>query len=128
SLILAALQLQFPENEFFIHVLPFLIIQTTAQRHSYLSELALVIMARGLAHQSLGVKILLYGEQYLVRVHRFDEIIGYLGADGLFHDLFLLALGYHDHRNKTVLGLDTGKRFQTTYARHVLVQENKVES
>ena len=72
--------------------------------------------------------ILLEGEKNLTGIDGLDEIIGYLGADGLIHDVFLLALGDHDHGCGGRYLLDALKCLQTIKSGHHLVEENKVET
>ena len=71
--------------------------------------------------------VLLNGEEQLVRVDRFDQVVGNLVSDCLIHNAFLFAFGNHDDRHVRVDFLNVGECFQTGQARHVLVQENNIE-
>ncbi len=88
---------------------------------------SLLVVAGGLlTDQAPGLEVLLQRKQDLVRVHRLDQVIVDLAADGLLHDVLLLALGDHDHGHRGVAVLDPVQRFQPAEPGHVLVQEDDV--
>ncbi len=66
----------------------------------------------------------LEAKQYLTRVNGFDQVIGYLLADRLLHDMFLFGLGDHHYRHFRMQTFDLLQRLQTRHTRHVLIQEN----
>ena len=64
-----------------------------------------------------------HGED-LPRVDRLDEVVADLGADGVLERLLLLALGHHDDRHRLIDGADGLEDFQSTAARHLLVEQH----
>ena len=71
--------------------------------------------------------VLLERQENLVGVDGLDEIVGYLGADGLVHDVFFLALGTHYHRCGRLYVLDLLQCLQTAESWHHLVKQDEVE-
>ena len=78
-------------------------------------------------HQLAAVDVLLDGEQHLIWVNRFDDIVGDFGAYGLVHDVLLLALGNHHNRQVGSRSLDLRQRFESRHAGHHLVENHQVE-
>ena len=73
------------------------------------------------------MNILLDRQEQLIRIDRFDQVIGDLVTDSLVHDAFFFALGNHDDRDIGIDRLDLCQCFQSGQPRHILVQENNVE-
>ena len=95
--------------------------------HRNLPELSLVIRHCLLGYQTTLVQILLDGQKDLIRIDRLNEVIRYFRADGLLHDLFLFALGDHDHRQVGTLLLDALEGFQSVQPRHLLIQKHEIK-
>lgn len=74
------------------------------------------------------VDILFQRQQNLIGVDGLDQIVGYFAADGLVHDVFLLAAGYHDHGSGRLNLLDLLQGFESGDAWHHLVEQDKVVS
>ena len=72
--------------------------------------------------------VFLEGEKYLIGIDRLDEIVGYLRANGLIHDILLLALGDHHHGHGGGYRLDCLEGFEATDTWHHLVEKDKVET
>ena len=70
--------------------------------------------------------VLLDREQHLIGVDGFDEVVGDLRADGLVHDVLLLALGHHDDGRRGAHLLDLGKGFESRHAGHHFVEDDQV--
>ena len=96
------------------------------QRGGDAPELRTVVGRRLLGDELLRVDVLLDRKQHLVGVHRLDEVVGDLRADGLVHDVLLLALGDHDDRGCGADLLDLGERLESRHAGHHLVEDNQV--
>ena len=73
------------------------------------------------------MEILFDGEEELVGVDGFDEVVGYLIADGLVHNALLFALSNHDDGHGWVNLLDRGKGLKSGESGHVLIEEDEVE-
>ena len=121
-------ELEFPMHKTTIYIHPILPRATVHDGHGYALEILLITRLGDLGNNLLAVDILLEGEKNLTGIDGLDEIIGYLGADGLIHDVFLLALGDHDHGCGGRYLLDALKCLQTIKSGHHLVEENKVET
>ena len=78
-------------------------------------------------HYLAAVQIFLYRQQYLVGIHRLDQVIGDVVAHGLIHDVFLLALGDHYHGSLRRYLLDPLQSFEAGKAGHILVENHEVE-
>ena len=91
-------QFQFPVHQTLIDVCPVLPRATVLDLHGYLLEILLILALRDLRLYLPAVDILLQGQQDLVGIDGFDEVVGNLLADGLFHNVLLLALRHHDDR------------------------------
>ena len=103
------------------------VIGIAVQRHEELTELLLIVGGGLFRHQPAVVDDLLETGQDLVRVHRFDQIVADLCADGLVHQVLRLILGDHDDRDMRVLLLDAGEGLQPRHAGHRLVQQNHID-
>ena len=126
ALVAALAQLQLPAHEFGVELLPRLGGVAVAQPHAQLTELLLVVAGGLLAHQPLAFEVLLQREQDLVRVHRLDQVVADLAADGALHDALLFALGDHHDGHGGAIQLDARERFEPAEAWHVLIQEDDV--
>ena len=71
--------------------------------------------------------MLLQGDENLVGVDGLYQIVGYLVADGLVHDVLLLAFGNHDYRDVGRRLFDAREGFEAGESGHVLVEDYKVE-
>ena len=120
-------QFQFPVHEATIHISPVFPFATILNLHGYLLETLLVLALCHLCLYLPSVDVLLQCQQNLVGVDGFDQVIGNLLSDGLLHDVFLLALGHHHHRQRRLQLLDALQRFQSTQAWHLFVEQYKVE-
>ena len=123
----AAFQLQFPIDDALVELHPFVRLQPIVDAHAETGELLLVTLGRSLRNDHILVHVLFNRKQELVRIERFDEVIGNFIPDSLVHDALLFALRNHDHRRIRGDFLDVGKRFQSGQSRHVLVQKDNVE-
>ena len=74
--------------------------------HGYLLEVLLILALCHLGLYLAPVDVLLQRQQYLVGVDGLDEVVGNLLADGLFHDVLLLALRHHHHGQRRLEFLD----------------------
>ena len=97
-----------------------------ADLHTYLAEILLVGGLRHFGDNLALVDVLLQGQEYLRGVDGLDEVVGNLGADGLVHDVFLLALRDHDNGYGGQHLLDAGQGLEAADARHVLVEQDEV--
>ena len=95
--------------------------------HGNLLKLLLILALRHLGFQFSAVNVLLQREQDLIGIDGLDEIVGYLLADGLIHDILFLALGDHHHGGGRRQLFDALQRLQTAEARHLLVEQHQVE-
>ena len=91
------LQLQLPVHECLVYLYPVVVRCRIIDLHGYAPHVLLIVGIGSLGDDILLMDILFQGEQYLVRVDGLDEVVGNLGADGLVHDVLLLALGHHHH-------------------------------
>ena len=64
----------------------------------------------------------------MVAVEGLDDVIGNFGANGLFHDVFLLAFGNHHHGQIGPLLLDLRQRFEARHAGHHFIQKYQIEA
>ena len=71
--------------------------------------------------------MLLQREQYLHRIDGLDEVVGYLGADGLVHDVLLFVLRHHDDGSLGLYVLDALERLKSCQTGHHLVEQHEVE-
>ena len=72
------------------------------------------------------MQVLLDRKQHLIGVDRLYDVVGYLRAYGLVHDVLLLALGDHYHGRCWAHVLYQRQRFQPRHAGHHLVEDDKV--
>ena len=114
-------------HEAAVEVLPFVDGEAVAHLRAELSELLTIVHRRGFADDRALVKVLLQGQQELIGVDGLDEVVGDLTADGLVHQLFLLALGDHDDGEEGAQLLDALQGIKACNPRHVLVEEDEVE-
>ena len=92
-----------------------------------ISELILITRDRMLLTDTVLLRKLLQRQQQLLGSHRLDQIIRYLRADGLLHQILLLTLGDHHHRQVGDQLLDTQQGVQTAQPRHLLVDEHHIK-
>ena len=71
--------------------------------------------------------VLLECQEYLAGVDRLDQVVCYLRADGLVHDIFLFALSDHHHGCLRLYLFDTLQSLQTCESRHHLVEHDQVK-
>ena len=95
--------------------------------HGYLLETLLIARLRNLGHYLFLVNVLLKREQNLVWVDRLNQIVGYLRAYCLVHNILLLALCHHHNRRGRLYLLYLLKSFKSGKSRHHLVEQHKVE-
>ena len=95
--------------------------------HRQLAEGLLVVDGHLVAEEVLLVEVLLEAKQDLVGIDRFDEVVGDVGTNGVFHNVLLLALGNHHDRNVRMRFLDVLQGLQTAESGHILIQENDVD-
>ena len=93
----------------------------------YLAELHPVVGGSFFFDQAFVVYDFLEGQQDLVGVDGFDEVVADLGAEGFFHDGFGLVFGDHDDGHIGVGRFQAGEGFQPGDAGHALIQENDVD-
>ena len=79
-----------------------------------------------LALQSARIGQPLDGQQYLVGVDGLDEVVGDLAAEGVVHDVFLLALGDHHHGQPRSPLFQLAQRVDARQTGHLLVEEHQV--
>ena len=119
-------QFQFPVHEAFIDTHPVLPGLTVHDLHGYLLEVLLILVLCHLCLYFLAVNVLLQCQEYLIGIDGLDQVVGNLLADGLFHDIFLFALGHHHHGGRGMDFLDALQGFQTADTWHLLVQQHQV--
>ena len=71
---------------------------TVHDLHGYLLEVLLILILCDFSFNFLPVNVFLQSQQDLIRIDWLDEIISYLLADSLFHDILLFTLRDHDNR------------------------------
>ena len=120
-------EFQLPAHQPLVDIGPVGPCATVHNLHGELLELLLIAALHGLGDDFLAMDVLLECQQDLVGVDRLDEVVGYLLSDGLVHDVFLLALGHHDHRGLWRYLLDALQGFQSAQSRHHLVEQHQVE-
>ena len=120
-------QFQFPVYKSLIHIRPVLPRLTVEDLHGDLLEVLLILTLRHLRLDLPAVDVLLQCQQDLVGVHGLDQVVGNLLADGLFHDVLLLTLRHHDHREGRLQFLDAAQRLQSVQSRHLFVEQHQVE-
>ena len=120
-------QLEFAVNQTAVQLVPLLnsIGRVNALRQGV--KFLAVIAGGLLRHKAVGVQYLFDCNQYLIGVHRLYKVVGDFVSYGLIHDVFLLALGNHYHRQQRKLLLYQRQGFKTGQAGHILVEHNKVE-
>ena len=74
--------------------------------HAYLGEVLLIARVGHLGLDGTLVEVLLEGEENLVGIDGLDEVVGYLGTDGLIHYILLFTFGHHDDGDGGVDFLD----------------------
>ena len=121
-------QLQFPSYQCAIDVFPVIYGPAVGDLHGYILEILLITSLRHLRHYLATVYVFLQRKEYLHRVYRLDEIVGYLRTDGLVHDILFLALRHHDDRSLRLDILYALKRLQSCQTGHHLVEKHEVES
>ena len=124
---IALLELELPVHETAVELLPLIETEAVAQLHADLGELLAVVHRRSLTDDVALVEVLLQREQQLAGIDGLDEVVRDLAADGLVHQLLLLALGHHDDGDEGAQLLDPLQCVQPREARHVLVEEDEVE-
>ena len=126
ALVFDFFDLQLPVNQVLVKGRPLLDIHPVGDAHGELAERLLIVAGHLLAHKLLVVDILLQAEQYLVGVHRFDEVVGDIGADGVLHDVLLFALGNHHDGKMRVVLLEALEGLQAAQSGHILIQKDDV--
>ena len=114
-------------HELTIHVSPVLPRLAVEYLHGDLLEVLLILTLRHLRLDFPAVDILLQRQQDLVGVHGLDQVVGNLLSDGLFHNVLLLTLRHHDHREGWLQLLDAAQRLQSVQTWHLLVEQHQVE-
>ena len=127
-LVLVVGEFDVPIDEFLVKLDPLGWAEQSAKFHTYLAELLLIGDGRLLIGEALGLGVFFHGQQYLFRVDRFDEVVAYFAADGLVHDMLLLAFGYHYDGERWVAVLYLCQCVETAEARHILVEKDDVKS
>ena len=122
----AVLQLYVPTAERTLDRLPFLDGGGGVDHVGDVAPFLTVVLLYLLGHDRLLVDMFLEAQQDLTRVDGFDEVIGYLLADRLLHDMLLFGLGDHHHRHFRMQTFDLLQGLQSRHARHVLVQKDDV--
>ena len=123
---LGVLKLQLPADEVAIDFLPVVDGLGFVDEHGDAAELLLIARGGHLGDNLATVDVLLQREQNLVGVDGLDEVVGDFRADGLVHDVLLLALGDHDDGCAGRDLLDEVQRLQPAEAGHVLVEQDEV--
>ena len=126
ALVFNLFDLQLPVDQIFIKVGPLLHAQTVGDAHGEFAERLLIVGGHLRAHQLLVVDVFLQTKQYLVGIHGFDEVVCNVGADGILHDVLLLALGDHHDGKVRVVFLKPLQRLQSAQSGHVFVEEDDV--
>ena len=119
-------EFQFPMDESPVHLRPVTPRTAFVNAHGQLLVLLLIAVLRHLG-DFLPVDVLLQCQQYLTGVDRLNQIVGYLGADGLIHDILLLALGDHHHGRLRLDFLHTLQCLEPRKTRHHLVKHDEVK-
>ena len=107
------LQLQLPAGEGALNGHPLLDGAGGVDHIGNVGELLTVGRIGVFLHDLALVDMLLEAEQYLAGIDGLDEIVGNLLTDGLLHNMLLLRLGDHHHRQSGVYGLDLLQCLQT---------------
>ena len=95
--------------------------------HGDLSEVLLISCLRDFGDNLPLMDVLLQRQQNLRGIDGLDEVVGNLGADGLVHDVLLLALGAHHNGRGGLYLLDILERFESAETGHHLIEEDEVE-
>ena len=114
-------------HEFLIYLYPILPGSAVHNLHGYLLELLLILCLRYLRLDFLTVDVFLQRQQNLVGIHGLDQVVGNLLADGLVHDILLLALGHHHHGQGGVYLLDALQGLKTAETWHLLIKQHQIE-
>ncbi len=117
----------FPEDEALVDFHPLVEAVGVVDLHANLGEILLVTVVGDFGLDGPLVQVFLECKQYLAGIDGLDEVVGYLGADGLVHDILFLALGNHDDGDGRVDFLDAREGFESAESGHVLVEEDEVE-
>ena len=84
-------------HEFPVDVYPVLPRPAVHDLHGDLLEVLLILVLGHLSLYLLAMDVLFQRQEYLVGIDGLDQIVGNLLSDGLFHDVFFLALGHHHY-------------------------------
>jgi len=80
-----------------------------------------------LGNQPFGVNILLDGQNNLLGIYRFNQIVRNFASQRLIHDILLLALGNHHHRGGGRKVFYPLQSLQSGYSRHIFIQKDQVK-
>ena len=80
-----------------------------------------------LADDFVLMDMLFEAEQYLIRINRFDKIVGNFLTDSLLHNTLLLTLGNHHHRQFRMKTLNLLQGFESCQAGHILIEKDDVQ-
>ena len=119
-------QFQIPIDQAAVHLLPLFGVHTVRQLHAYLAKLLLVVLRTVLALQPTPLGVLLHRQQQLTGRHGFNQVVADFSAEGVIHNMFLLALGNHHHRQLRPALLDELQRVDAAQAGHLLVEEHQI--
>ena len=120
-------QIQLPHHKTLIDFAPVIKGPAVSNLHRNVLERLLIALLRHLVHYLALVHVLLQREEYLLRVDGFYEVVGYLLAYSLVHDVLLLALGDHHDGCLRLYLLYAFQRLESADAGHHLVEKYKVE-
>ena len=118
---------EFPAHEGAVKVVPVVDVACLANPVADGEELLAVVALHLLGHQGIAVQVLLDRQQDLHRVHGLDKVVSDFAADGLVHDVLLLAFGDHDHGHVGLEDFDLLQSFESADAGHVLVEDDEIE-
>ena len=72
------------------------------------------------------MNVLFDRQQDLIRIDRFDQVVGNFRADRLVHDVLLLAFGDHNDRGHRPDLLDARQGFETGQTGHHFVEDDQI--
>ena len=119
-------KLDLPAYDLLIDRAPLLERASRAHLRRNTPELGTIIGRSLLGYKLLLMDILLDRQQYLIGIYGFDEVVGNLRADGLIHNILLLALGNHNHRRSGSNLFDSRQCFESRNAGHHLVENDQI--
>ena len=115
------LQLDVPFAERTLDGLPFFDGRSRVDHIRDVAPFLTIVLLHLFCHDLLLMNMLLETQQDLARVNGLDQVIGYLLAYCLFHDVLLFGFGDHHYRHFGAQSFDLLQGLQTGHSGHVLI-------